>query len=358
MKLARRGAALVVVAFCLVACAGTSPTSQVTLGKKIAFLVPDSRTDRFETKDRPFFEAKLQTLCSTCELIYRNADLSASTQQKQAEAVLAGGVSAIVLDPVDNEAASAIVAKAAKRFVPVIAYDRMIQNTENLNYFVGFDNEAVGALQASSLLSRLSTSAKPTIVMINGEAGDSEASLLKKGAHSVLDGKVTIANEYDAAWWTPDDAKADMGLALTALSNKVDGVYAANDNLATGAIAAMKQAKINPLPLVTGGDAQLQAIQRIVAGDQYMTVYKAIKREAEAAAQLAYELAYGVVVPASVTNGKTVSNGAKDVPAVVVKPLEVTKKTLVSTVLADGFWTRSDICTPQYLTACHSAGIG
>jgi D-xylose transport system substrate-binding protein len=193
--------------------------------------------------------------------------------------------------------------------------------------------------------------------MINGDPDDPDATLLKKGAHSVLDGNVKIANEFDVAAWSDDRAK-DLTQALAVLNNKVDGVYAANDSLATGAILAMKEAKVKPVPPVTGADAQLEAVQRVLAGEQYMTVYKAIKQEAEAAAQLAYQLAYGVAVPASATNGRTVSNGVRDIPALLVPPQEVTRKTLVMTVLADGYWKRSEICTAQYAQACRSAGIG
>jgi D-xylose transport system substrate-binding protein len=358
MKLALRSAIVVLVGLTLAACGELPTNNGAVLGKKVAFLVPDAKTDRFESKDRPFFEAKIASLCSNCQVIYGNANQDAVTQQKQAEAALAGGARAIVLDPVDRQAASGIIAKAAKRGVPVIAYDQLIVNTDSLNYFVGFDAEAVGVIQGTSLLKRLGTQGTPTIVMINGDPQDPQADLLKKGAHSVLDGKVKVANEYDAAGWSSDRAKELMTQALTALNNKVDGVYAASDSLATGAILALKQAKVSPLPAVTGGDAELEAIQRVVAGEQYMTVYKAIKQEAEAAAQLAYQLAYGIAVPASATNGKTVNNGARDVPALLVPPLEVTRKTMVSTVLADGYWRRSEICTGPYVTACRSAGIG
>jgi D-xylose transport system substrate-binding protein len=357
MKLALRSAIVVLVGVALVAC-GEGPTSSgASLGKKIAFLVPDAKTDRFDTKDRPFFETKVASLCSTCQVIFANANQDAALQQKQADAALAGGAGAIVLDPVDRHAASVIVAKAAKRGVPVIAYDRLIANAEGLKYFVGFDAEAVGVIQGTSLMNRLSKIATPTVVMINGDPDDPDATLLKKGAHSVLDGKVKVANEFDVAAWSDDRAK-ELTQALTALNNKVDGVYAASDSLATGAILAMKEAKVKPVPPVTGADAQLEAVQRVLAGDQYMTVYKAIKQEAEAAAQLAYQLAYGVAVPASATNGRTVSNGVRDIPALLVPPQEVTRKTLVMTVLADGYWKRSEICTAQYAQACRSAGIG
>jgi D-xylose transport system substrate-binding protein len=147
-----------------------------------------------------------------------------------------------------------------------------------------------------------------------------------------------------------------MTQALTALSNKVDGVYAANDGTAGGAIAAMKAAGLSPLPPITGQDAQLDAIQRILAGEQAMTVYKAIKPEAEAAAQLALDLLGGMTPDASMLNGK-VNNGKIDVPSVLLTPVVVTKDNVKTTVVADGFWKASDICTADFAKACTDAGI-
>jgi D-xylose transport system substrate-binding protein len=148
-----------------------------------------------------------------------------------------------------------------------------------------------------------------------------------------------------------------MTQALTALNNQLDGVYAANDGTAGGAIAAMKSAGIKPLPPVTGQDAELAAVQRIVLGEQYMTVYKAIKPQAEAAATIAFHLASGKPVPAEITGGKTVNNGKKDVPSVLLVPVAVTKENLKDTVIADGFWTKEQICTQQYAEACKAAGL-
>jgi D-xylose transport system substrate-binding protein len=192
--------------------------------------------------------------------------------------------------------------------------------------------------------------------MINGSPTDNNAKLFKQGAHSVLDGKVKIAKEYDTPDWSPDKAQEEMTQALTALGNKVDGVYAANDGTAGGAIAAMKAAGITKLPPTTGQDAELAAIQRIVAGDQYMTVYKAIKPEAEGAAILAYDLATGKSVPADMSNGK-VNNGAIDVRSDLLTPVAVTKQNVNDTVVKDGFWSKSDICTAQFAAACQAAGL-
>jgi D-xylose transport system substrate-binding protein len=359
MKLAKLLPALVVVGLALMACGGSGGGGGGggTTAKKIALLLPESKTARYESKDRPLFEAKLKSLCSSCTIIYSNANQDAPTQQTQAEAALTNGANVLVLDPVDGKAAAAIVAKAKAQNVPVISYDRLILGTPDLNYYLSFDNAAVGALQGTALLSALSGKTNPTVVMINGDPADNNAKLFKQGAHSILDGKVNIAKEYDTPSWSPDTAQTEMAGALTALHNKVDGVYAANDGTGGGAIAALKQAGVSPLPPVTGQDAELAAIQRILIGEQYMTVYKAIKAEAEAAAELAYDLATGTAVPAGMTNGKTVNNGSKDIPSVLLTPVAVNKSNIQSTVVADGFWTKADICTAQYADACTKAGI-
>jgi D-xylose transport system substrate-binding protein len=355
MKLVKLVPAFMVLGMVLMACGGSS--TGATAGKKIALLLPESKTARYESKDRPLFEAKIKSLCSNCTIIYSNANQDAPTQQTQAEAALTNGANVLVLDPVDGAAAAAIVAKAKAANVPVVSYDRLILNTPDLNYYLSFDNAAVGALQGNALLTALNGKANASVVMINGDPADNNASLFKAGAHSVLDGKVNIAKEYDTPSWSPDTAQTEMAGALTALHNKVDGVLAANDGTGGGAIAAMKSAGVTPLPPVTGQDAELAAIQRILIGEQYMTVYKAIKAEAEAAAQLAYDLAYGVTVPSSMTNGKTVNNKAKDIPSVLLTPVAVTKATIQTTVVADGFWTKADICTATYAAACTAAGI-
>jgi D-xylose transport system substrate-binding protein len=334
-----------------------APSSpQSSGGKKIALLLPESKTTRYETQDRPLFQAKLQQICSDCQVIYSNANQDATAQQSQAEAALTNGANVLVLDAVDGAAAAVIADRAKQQNVPVIAYDRLITGTQNVDYYISFDNERVGVLQGTALLQALEGKSNAQVVMINGSPTDNNASLFKRGAHSVLDGKVQIAKEYDTPDWSPDQAQNEMQQALTALGNKVDGVYAANDGTAGGAIAAMKAAGVSPWPPVTGQDAELTAIQRILTGDQYMTVYKAIKPEAEDAAILAFDLATGAQVPSSATNGQT-DNKAKQVPSILLTPVSVTKDNVKSTVVADGFWTRDQICTSDYAAACQQAGI-
>jgi D-xylose transport system substrate-binding protein len=356
MKLFKFVPAFVLVGMVLMACGGSS-SSGGTAGKKIALLLPESTTARYDTKDMPYFKAKLASLCSTCTLDYKNAKQDAPTQLTQAQAAITNGDSVIVLDPVDGAAAAAIVTAAKAANIPVISYDRLILNTADLNYYLSFDNAAVGALQGNALLTALGTKTNASVVMINGDPADNNAKLFKQGAHSVLDGKVSIKKEYDTPSWSAATAQTEMAGALTALGNKVDGVLAANDGTGGGAIAALKAAGVTPLPPVTGQDAELAAIQRILIGDQYMTVYKAIKAEAEAAATLAYDLAFGVAVPSTMTNGKTVNNNKADIKSVLLTPVAVTKANIQSSVVADGFWTKADICTAAYATACTAAGI-
>jgi D-xylose transport system substrate-binding protein len=329
--------------------------SGVTVGRTIALLLP-STSARYDSQDRPYFEDKVSQLCSDCPVLYSSANLEAA-QQTQAQAAITKGASVIVLDPVDAAAASAIATLAKAANIPVISYDGLIMNTADVNYYLGYDNAAVGALQGTALLTAMGSQVNPTIVEINGAPADSKAELFKQSAHTVLDGKVKFGKEYATPGWTASNAEAEMQQAVTALNRKIDGVVAANDAIAGGAIAAMKSEGLKPLPPVTGQGADLAAIQRIVTGDQYMTVYEAITAEAEAAAQLAYDLAFGVAVPASLTNGQTVNNGAADIPAVLLAPVAVTQANIESTIVADGFWTANDICTDQYISACAAAGI-
>src|SRR6266516_3293893 len=332
MRSTRLAAALILLALGVAACGNpSSGSSGATAGKKIAFLTPDGAA-RYDNQDRPLFTAKVQSLCSNCAVDYRNAGGDAAAQVQQAASALAAGAGVLVLDPVDPKAASAIVDAAAKRKVPVIAYDRLVMNTSGLAYYVSFDNETVGALQGKSLLSAMKTATKPTIVMINGDADDPEAKAIKKAAHAALDGKVIVATDFDAPSWNEASAQSAMAKSLVALQNKVDGVYAANDEVAGGVVAALKAARVKAMPPVTG-------------------------EEAELAATLAYDLVFGVSVSEAVVGGKLVNNGERDVPAVLVQPVAVTRKSLISTVVADGLWTRSQLCTAEYAQACRAAGL-
>jgi D-xylose transport system substrate-binding protein len=331
--------------------------------KKIALLLPETKTTRYEAQDRPLFEAKVKALCSDCQIIYSNADQKADQQQNQADAALTNGAKVMVLDPVDSASAAAIVSKAKAQNVPVISYDRLLTNSD-IDYYISFDNVQVGKLQGESLVEKLKEDGESgSIVMINGAPTDNNAKLFKEGAHSVIDDSgFKVGKEYDTPNWAPDEAQNEMEQAITALGKTgFVGVYAANDGTAGGAIAAMKGAGIDPSSRpVTGQDAELAAVQRVLSGEQYMTVYKAIKPEAEQAAELAVNLVNGDRAAADALAKQQVNNGQEDVPSIILTPIAVTKanaKETIGKMISDGFLKADQICAGEAASACSQVGI-
>jgi D-xylose transport system substrate-binding protein len=338
---------------------GTSTGGGGGASGTVALLLPENKTARYESDDRPIFTSALRRYCPDCRLIYSNAEQDAAKQQSQAEAAITNGADVLVLDPVDGKAAASIVTRAKQSDIGVVAYDRPIENSD-VDYLITFDNRTVGRLQATALLDKLRSDGRSgSIVMINGDPADPNAGDFKAGAHSVLDAQsaIRIGKEYDTPGWGPDRAQTEMDQGITALGkNGFVGVYAANDGTAGGAIAAMKSAGIDPATRpTTGQDAELAGIQRIVIGDQYMTVYKTYKQEATQAAQLAVSLLRGEATSDLVN--RQINNGQKDVPSVILTPVAVTRDNIRDTVVRDGLWTINEICTSAYQAGCTSIGL-
>ena len=357
----RTMAALAAVVLLAAGCATTEKKSSSGGGgggaKKIALFLPESKTTRYEQQDRPNFEKRVKELCADCQVLYSNAEQDPAKQQQQAEAAITNGAKVLVLDAVDVQSAASIVSRAKQSQIPVISYGRLVANAD-LDYYVSIDPFKVGQQQGKSLLDALKGKPSPTVVMINGSPTDSNAPPYKKGAHSILDkAGVKVGKEYDTPDWSPDKAQTEMEQAITAVGKTgFVGVYAANDGTAGGAIAAMKGQGIKPSTRpTTGQDAELAAVQRILTGDQYMTVYKAIKPEAEGAAQLAVDLVNGQKSSSAAT--AKVNNGTKDVASVLLEPVPVTKDNVKDTIIKDGFLKASDICSGPAASACTSAGI-
>src|SRR4051794_17820317 len=327
-------------------------------GKKIALLLPETKTTRYEAKDRPLFTAKVKQLCPACTILYSNASQDAAKQQQQAEAAITNGAQVLVLDAVDVKSVGAIIKHANQKKIPVIAYDRLISDAD-IDYYVSFNNVLQGRIQAQSLLDGVGSPAGKSVVMVNGAPTDPSAGDYKKGAHQVLDKSgIKIAKEYDTPDWSPDKAQRQMEQAITALGKDgFAGVYSANDGMASGIIAAMKSAGITPSSRpTTGGDSEAAAIQRILAGEQYSTIYLAIKQQAETSAELAVAAAEGKAAPSGLVNAQ-VDNGLKKVPSVLLSPIAVTKDNIKDTVIKDGFLTPAEICTGPYKQMCAQAGI-
>ena len=318
-------------------------------GATIALLLPESKTTRYEAFDRPLFEAKVDELCAECEVVYFNADQDEAKQQQQVDSAISQGATVLVLDPVNGAGAGGMVQGAQDAGAIVVAYDRFIAEAD---YYMSFDNETVGRMQAEALTEAMGGSG--SILMLNGAPSDPNAAQFKAGAHSVLDsGEVEILAEYDNPDWSPDNAQQWTADQLGKVDvADIDGVYAANDGQAGGVVAALTGPgglAEDALPPITGQDAELAAIQRIVAGIQAMTIYKPIAIEAETAAEVAVNLVNGEEA------GETTD--FEGVPSFIFDPIVVTQDNVADTVVADGFYSVEDICTDEYADACAEAGI-
>ncbi|MEU7059756.1 substrate-binding domain-containing protein [Streptomyces sp. NPDC046197] len=322
---------------------------------KVGLLLPENQTARYEKFDRPMIEKKVKELTNgKGQVVYANAKQDASLQNQQVDTMITNKVDVLIVDAVDAAAIKNSVQKAKDQGIPVVAYDRLAQGP--IDAYTSFDNETVGKTQGEALLKALGSKAKSgKIVMMNGSSTDPNAAQFKKGAHEVLDGKVNVGKEYDTKEWKPENANSNMEGAISALGkNNLVGVYSANDGMAGGIITALKAAGISNIP-VTGQDAELAGVQRIVSGEQYMSVYKPYAPEAAAAAEMAVDLAQGK--PLSVAKDKVDSPTTKQVPSVLVPVTALTKDNIKDTVVKDGVYTIPDICTAQYKAACDKIGL-
>ncbi|MFG2986549.1 sugar ABC transporter substrate-binding protein [Streptomyces sp. NPDC048258] len=347
----------------LTACGGAEETDGRPGGSakgdaiKVGLLLPENQTARYEKFDKPLIEKQVAGLTrGKGEVVYANARQDAAVQNSQVDMMITKKVDVLIVDAVDSKAIAGSVKKAKEAGIPVVAYDRLAEGP--IDAYTSFDNEDVGKVQGKALLDALGDKAKDgQIVMMNGSVTDPNAKLFKSGAHFLLDGKVNIGKEYDTVDWKPENAHTNMAGALSALGKgKVIGVYSANDGMAGGIIAALKSAGVSPLPPVTGQDAELAGVQRIVAGEQFMTVYKRYAPEATAAAEMAVALAKGERID-GIINQMVDSPTTKRVPSVLVPGIALTKANVKSTVIDDGVYTVAEICTDKLRAACEEIGL-
>jgi D-xylose transport system substrate-binding protein len=322
---------------------------------KVAVLLPDSKSSvRWETVDRPFLKEAFDKAGVESEI--QNAEGDKSTQQQQAEQAITNGAKVLLLVNLDSGSGAAIAANAKSQGVKVIDYDRLTLKGDS-DYYVSFDNEQVGKLQGEGLVNCLGDKKGANVAVLNGSPTDNNATLFKNGYDSVINPK------FDSGDWKKVDDQSvpdwDNQKALTIFeqmlqkaNNKIDGVLAANDGLGNAAISAIKQRKLPQIP-VTGQDATLQGIQNIVNGDQCMTVYKAIKKEADAAAKLAIALAKGETPDAP----DTINNETKDIPAVFLDPVAVTKDNIKDYLGEPDFPKKEEICAGKLASKCQELGL-
>ena len=362
------GGALCALTFAVAACGsddnnstsssgGGASTTSGNKAQKVGVLLPDTKSSvRWESFDRPLLQAAFKS--AGVPVTIDNAQGDKSTQQQQAEQLITNGAKVLLLVNLDSGSGAAIEANAASRGVKVIDYDRLTLKGQAA-YYVSFDNVKVGELQGQGLVKCLGSAAKPAIAELNGSPTDNNATLFKQGYDSVLkplysSGKATKVADQSVPDWDNQKALTIFEQMLQKANNKIDGVLAANDGLGNSAISAIKARKLKQLP-VTGQDATPQGIQNILSGDQCMTVYKAVKKEADAASKLAIALATGKQPEAGLVNGKT-NDTARDVPSVLLTPQAITKDN-IKVVFDDGFLKPSEVCVGKYADLCTKAGI-
>ncbi|WP_029074800.1 sugar ABC transporter substrate-binding protein [Kaistia adipata] len=348
----RRVGALALAASLMGGVATLAKAAEVT-DATVAFLMPDQGSTRYEEHDYPGFKAEMEKLCPGCKVIYLNAGADVTRQQQQFNSVISQGAKAIVLDPVDSAAAASLVELAQSQGIKVIAYDRPIPDAK-ADFYVSFDNEAIGKSIAESLVNHLKAKGvspdKGGVLQINGSPIDAAAGLIKKGIHAGLDNSgYKILAEYDTPDWMPSKAQEWAAGQVTRFGDQIVGIVAANDGTGGGAIAALKAAGVDPLPPVTGNDATTAALQLIIAGDQFNTINKPSEIVAAAAANVAIQLLKGETPEAKSTLYNT--------PSQLFVPVVVTADNFKAEIIDKNIAKADALCVDRYAEGCKALGI-
>ncbi|MBD1847055.1 sugar ABC transporter substrate-binding protein [Cyanobacteria bacterium FACHB-63] len=336
--------------------------------KNVGVLLPESDSSaRYEAYDRPLLEKEIKQAIPGVMVQYANANNNADTQQIQAEAALTKGACILVVGPQDSDKASVIVQRAKASQVPVIAYDRLIQDPDTA-FYVSFNNDRVGELQGQYIVDQFRKGAfglKPgaNLAMINGAQTDNNALQFRKGALTALQTltdskKINLVFDQYTPNWDSARAQSNMEEILAQQKNNVQIAYAANDGLANAVIVALRAQNLDGKVLVTGQDATVIGIQNILTGDQAMTVYKPIAKEAQVTAQLVAALSNGTN-PGALVNGQTALKTEGQVASVLLEPIAVDKSNIQQTVIADGYLTKEQICDGldgDTTGICHNEG--
>jgi D-xylose transport system substrate-binding protein len=326
---------------------------------KVGVILPDTKSSqRWGTDDPKFLKQAFDAAGVPVDI--QNAQGDKQAFQTIADGMISSGVKVLMIVNLDSGTGKAVLDKAKAAGIATIDYDRLTLNG-GANYYVSFDNVKVGELQGKGLVDCLTAKkySKPKVAEVNGSPTDNNATLFAQGYNSVLDPKyadgtyVKGPNQSVPDW---DNAQAGTIFEQMLTENKdIKGVLAANDGLGNAVISVLKKNKLNGAVPVTGQDATVQGLQNILAGDQCMTVYKAIKKEADAAAELAIALAKGQKPTTATGSVKDPESGAA-VPSVLLTPQSITKEN-VKDVVADGFVTKDALCTGNYAKLCADAGI-
>jgi D-xylose transport system substrate-binding protein len=350
-----------VLSLALAACGGDDggDTGGGTSGgkkPKIGVILPDSKSSaRWETADRKYLEEAFKAAGVDYDI--QNAQGDKTQFQTIADQMITGGATVLMIVNLDSGTGKAVIDKAKAQGVATIDYDRLTLNG-GADYYVSFDNVAVGTLQGQGLEKCLKDDGvnSGNIVYLNGSPTDNNATLFKQGYDGVLSklSQYKKVDDQSVPDWDNQQAGTIFEQMYSKAGGKIDGVLAANDGLGNAAIAILKKNNANGKVPVTGQDATVQGLQNVLNGDQCMTVYKAVKKEADAASALAIGLAKGEKQTAPDTI-KDPESG-RDVPSVLLEPVSIFKEN-VKDVVADGFVTKEELCTGSFAAKCTEAGV-
>src|SRR2546421_2235765 len=325
-------------------CAACVKGAEGTGGKKvkgsgtvrIGFSMDTLKEERWQ-RDKASVEQRCREVRAECEVQVANGD--DAVQTKQCDTLLTKGVDVLIVAPHNGQIAASIVEAAHKQGVPVISYDRLIRNAD-VDLYVSHQVVKIGQMQAQYALDH---APKGNYVLIGGSQTDNNALLLMEGQMNVLQpavdkGQIKIVTKQFAREWLASEALRIMEDALTKNNNDIQAVVASNDGTAGGAISALPPQLVGKV-LVTGQDASLDAVQRVVKGKQTMTIYKPIQPLAFAAVDSAVKLARGEKIDAK----DKINNGKIDVPSLLFEPMVVDKDNVMQTVIKDGYHKLEDV---------------
>jgi D-xylose transport system substrate-binding protein len=303
---------------------------------KIGFSIDDLRVERW-TRDRDYFTAAAEQMGA--KVFVQSADASEQRQIAQIENLISRGVDVLVIVPYNATVLNNAISEAKKAKIKVVSYDRLILGAD-VDAYISFDNAAVGEMQARSLVD---LKPKGNYYLLGGAPTDNNAKILREGQLKVLQplvdkGDIKIVGRQWVKDWSNAEALSIVENALTANANKIDAIVASNDGTAGGAIQALASQKLAGKVLVSGQDADLAAVRRVIAGTQAMTVYKPLKQIATSAAKLSIQLVRNEK-PAYTTQ---LDNGFKKVDTMLLKPVLLNKAN-VDLVVKDGFYTQSQV---------------
>jgi ABC-type xylose transport system, periplasmic component len=343
-----------------------APAAAVT-GKasgKVGVILPDTTSStRYTLYDAPLLKKNLTAAGLTP--IIQNAQGSTATYQQDAQSMIGQGIKVLIMDSIDQTSGAAVEKMAVQQGVKVIDYDR-VNLGGSAQYYVSFDNEDVGRLQAQAMMDCFAADGvkNPRIIMVDGGTDvDNNAVLFKAGAHSVFDPlvaqhKLTIVQEVVDKGWDVNNVAGVFQPALTAAGNKIDGVYAANDDGANAVIGVLKQSGLNGHVVITGQDSGVEGLQNILTGQQSLTIFKKVQLEADAASQLAVALISGKS-PSSVGITLSKFNDPKapshNIQALLL-PVEVITQANVEDVVKAGALTAAQICK-NIESVCSKFGV-